>query len=133
MFDEFIYDPDGIPPAPQGSQHASQTSSQPKVNTAFEIPLNTLVECLNVFGTAGPSNHNSANTQPKVRRWRKIGEGPDNEQNAEGPDRRRRQDSTADSDAPANNSRIDQYFGKDKEAGLRLSYAGTGYPFTFTM
>jgi cell cycle checkpoint protein len=46
---------------------------------------------------------------------------------------RQRHGSTAQSDAAGNNTRIDDYFGKDKGAGMRISYAGTGYPFTFVM
>ena len=34
--------------------------------------------------------------------------------------------------APAN-GRIDQYFGGEKGAGLRLSYAGAGHPLTLLM
>ncbi|KAF8916036.1 repair protein Rad1/Rec1/Rad17-domain-containing protein [Mucidula mucida] len=44
-------------------------------SAAFEIPLNTLIECLNIFGTAGGSSYtgSSSGGGGKVTRWRRVG------------------------------------------------------------
>jgi len=105
-------------------------------NSAFEIPLTTLIECLNIFGTAGPSTGNVTSSsdgprgsggggrgggpgQGQGRGWRKAGD--DDASDEEGGDRRR--------------GPIEAYFGggSEKRTGMRLSYPGSGYPLSMIM
>ena len=121
IFDEFTYSPENAPPVPKPSQHISQNSEDGTDNTAFEIPLSTVMECLNIFGTAGASNSNS-NSQNKVRRWRKIGEASDDEHgNTNRGSGRQRAARNSHPEEKEKESTIDQYFGKDKGAGMRIS------------
>jgi hypothetical protein len=107
MFEEYAYHPE--PQASQATQQPTQSQNAAET-TAFEIPLNTLIECLNIFGTAG-----SAGTT-KTKKWRKGGEDdlPDvGDEDRTGP--------------------IDRFFGSEKGTALRMSYAGSGYPLTLFM
>lgn len=114
-------------------------------NPAFEIPLNTLIDCLNIFGTAGPATGNIAATSSglgasgrgrgggkdrgggangdRPRGWRRDGEDSDNNNEGEGND--------------GNERGLDAYFGSasDKKGttSMRLSYMGDGYPLTLIM
>ncbi|KAL4255741.1 rad1 family protein [Pleurotus pulmonarius] len=108
IFDEYVYHSEAAP---------SQQSQDDGVdNVAFEIPLNTLIECLNIFGTAG--THPSSTTSG-AKRWKKQGEdkGSDEEE-GEGANNKRRG--------------IAQYFGAgpEKSTGMRLTYEGAGFPLT---
>lgn len=82
----------------------------------FEVPLNTLIDCLNIFGTAGPS----ATTSTKLRKWRGDGADADTED-----------------DAPAGRRAADRLqnllSGGEKGTGMRMSYAGPGYPLMLVM
>lgn len=88
------------------------------MNAAFDINLQVLLECLNILGTAG-STGTSLKPNEQAHRFHKIGEGE------AGPSRRGTGAGTA--------GRIDQYFGAGKGTGMRLSYAGAGYPLTLIM
>lgn len=123
-FNEFVYSPPADSIAP--SQQAEDLVHEPRsgANTAFEIPLSALVECLNVFGTA-----TAKDTDKKTRRWRHIGSGSDEEQQNQGDGGARQRQR----DAPAGNDRIDRWFGNEKGTAMRVSYAGAGHPLTFTM
>lgn len=99
-------------------------------NAAFEIPLNTLIECLNIFGTAGPSTGNlgaasesagGGRGKGRVRgggnAWQRA-PNDDNESGEEGQGRRG----------------LETFFGgAEKKTGMRLSYPGGGYPLTLIM
>lgn len=103
MFEEYAYYPEV--PEPQ-SQPASQTIN----NAAFEIHLNTLIECLNIFGTP------SVSTTSKTKKWKQRAEdgGIDHDNDRTGP--------------------LDKYFSSpDKGTAMRMSYEGTGYPLTLHM
>jgi cell cycle checkpoint protein len=94
MFEEYTYHPkiSGLQ-----SQPASQT------NDAFEIPLNTLIECLNLFGTS------SLSTTFKAKKWKQNAEdgGMDYDNDRTGP--------------------LDRYFPSfDKGTAMRMSYEGDG-------
>ncbi|KAF9501163.1 Rad1-domain-containing protein [Pleurotus eryngii] len=110
IFDEYAYHSEAAP---------SQQSQDDGVdNMAFEIPLNTLIECLNIFGTAGA--HPSSTTLGG-KRWKKQEEdkGSDEEEGeGEGANNKRRG--------------IAQYFGAgpEKSTGMRLTYEGAGFPLT---
>lgn len=103
MFEEYSYHP-------EVSELQSQAASQTINNAAFEIPLNTLIECLSIFGTA------SASTASKPKKWRQDAEdgGVDQDNNRAGP--------------------LDRYFrSSDKGTAMRMSYEGTGFPLTLHM
>lgn len=114
-FDEWSYNIDGLHAAP------SQLSA-PDVDhesTTLEIPLNTLIECLNIFGTANISS-SSSNTSSKHKKWRRADDGSDDERGEEG--------------RPPNANRLDRYFGSsEKRTSMRLSYAGPGHPLTLLL
>lgn len=125
LFDEYLYNPEAPPDASQ--EQSSQTQSQPQQDsepTAFEVPLATLIECMSLFGTAVGSSSSSA----KQRVWH-TGHSDEEDNQDEGPAERA---NARQNRAPAN-GRIDQYFGGEKGAGLRLSYAGAGHPLTLLM
>lgn len=142
VFDEYTYHAEPPPRAarPQKSKprqadpNASGTESDSEAeeldNAAFEIPLNTLIECLNIFGTAGPMNAMAAisgssggggapsNTK-QSKKWRRVGDGD------------------SDGEGRAGGGRgLEAYFGPsagEKRTGMRLSYPGAGYPLTLIM
>ena len=116
-------------PSPPSSPTDSDQEDPPHEdeNAAFEIPLNTLIECLNIFGTAGPlSNPNGANNHPgggKPRKWRRADDDGSEEERERGRDDRR--------------GALDNYFSsggkEEKRTGMRMSFAGAGYPLTLLM
>ena len=95
VFEEYAYHPE-----------ASQTIN----NAAFEIHPNTLIECLNIFGTSAIS------TSSKTKKWKQNAEdgGMDYGSDRTGP--------------------LDKYFpSSDKGTAMRMSYGGAGYPLTLHM
>lgn len=121
-FDEWNYSAEISGPA---SSQLSDPHVDPSTIT-FEIPLNTLIECLNIYGTAGMS---AAGSNSSHRKWRREGDRSDDERYGERRDGR--QQARGAGNVPASN-RIDQYFGggSDKGTRARLSYAGSGHPLT---
>lgn len=95
-------------------------------NMAFEIPLNTVIDCLNIFGSAGISSSGGGS----YKKWKATeGEAEDEEGTGDQDrDRRRRNDAR-----PARG--IESYFGggSEKRTSMRLSYAGPGYPLTLIL
>ncbi|KAF8191492.1 Rad1/Rec1/Rad17 [Mycena galopus ATCC 62051] len=119
VFDEYTYNSET--PAAD-----SQTSDPEEDNSAFEIPLNTLIECLNIFGTAGSSGAATGGGTGKYTKWKRAGDGSDHE--GDDDDGRGRRSSNG-----AGGTRtIDNYFGStsDKGTGMRMSYTGSGFPLT---
>ncbi|KAJ7677254.1 Rad1/Rec1/Rad17 [Mycena rosella] len=104
----------------------SQNSDPDEDNAAFEIPLNTLIECLNIFGTAGysASASGAGGTTGKYKKWKRAGEDSDQEGDEDDARGRRQSNGTA--------RGIDSYFGSaaEKGTGMRMTYAGSGYPLT---
>lgn len=103
MFEEYAYHPEVLG---THSQPASQTIN----NAAFEVPLNTLIECLNIFGAP------SALTTLKTKQWKQSSEdgGMDHDNDRTGP--------------------LDRYFpSSNTGTAMRMSYEGTGYPLTLHM
>ena len=146
VFDEYTYHAEPPPRAPakpqkhkprQADPNASGTESDSEDgenneeldNAAFEIPLNTLIECLNIFGTAGAMNAMAASSgssggggappnSKQAKKWRRVGDGD------------------SDGEGRAGGRGIDAYFGPnagEKRTGMRLSYPGVGYPLTLIM
>ncbi|RDB24017.1 Cell cycle checkpoint protein RAD1 [Hypsizygus marmoreus] len=116
VFDEYCYRSENPPVV------ASQDSQDSEIvdNTAFEVPLNTLIECLNIFGTAGSTSANV--TTSKFKKWKKAGDDSDN-------------DDDGGRGRSAGGRGIDSYFGggSEKRTGMRLTYAGAGYPLTLLL
>ena len=108
IFDEYTYQPAPLSPSP------TQDSEQPN-NVTFEIQINTLIECLNIFGSGGIS-HPISGTRHK--KWRKDDGG-----NSDGED----------DHGNRNAGPIDKYFGvggPEKRTSMRMSYVGIGHPLT---
>ncbi|KAJ7684525.1 Rad1/Rec1/Rad17 [Mycena polygramma] len=123
IFDEYTYNSES-PAAPQDSQTSEPEEED---NSAFEIPLNTLIECLNIFGTAGSSGSaaGTSGTTGKYKKWKRAGD--DSDQEGDDDDGHRRRSSNG-----AGGKSIDHYFGaaSDKGTGMRMTYAGSGFPLT---
>ena len=121
-FDEWNYAVDA--PQPILSQLSGADADPSSVS--FDIPLNTLIECLNIYGSPSMSAAGSGSSH---RKWRREGDRSDDERYEERRDGRQQARGT--NDTPAN-SRIDQYFGggSDKRTRMRLSYGGIGHPLT---
>ena len=149
VFDEYTYHAEPPPPGaakpqkPKPSQtdpNASGTESDSENgedkeqseeldNAAFEIPLNTLIECLNIFGTASAVNAMAAisgssggggapSNSKQSKKWRRVGDGD------------------SDGEGRAGGRGLEAYFGPsagEKRTGMRLSYPGAGYPLTLIM
>ncbi|OCH89081.1 Rad1-domain-containing protein [Obba rivulosa] len=111
MFDEYVYQPEVLASQELGSQPAEPA------NTAFEVRLATLLDCLNIFGTAGRADSVAPKHQKILRR----------EDEEREDDARARRKSAG---GAAGSARIDQFFGAEKGTALRLSYAGPGHPLT---
>ncbi|KAG6850414.1 hypothetical protein H0H93_013639 [Arthromyces matolae] len=113
IFDEYTYHPDVV--------HSSQESDDNEVNVGFEVPLNTLIECLNIFGTAGTAPTNSGT---KYKKWKKAGDNSDHEDEDDRGGRGRNA-----------NRGLDAYFSKssEKRTGMRLTYPGPGDPLTLIL
>lgn len=135
IFDEYTYTPPSSSSSKRSRNRRSQSNSPPPSsqtdnsddnpeeheNVVFEIPLTTLIECLNIFGTAGPISQSSVNNGKKERKWRRA---DDDDEGGFGEER------------DARRGPIDNYFsgGKDeKRTGMRMSFAGPGYPLTLLM
>jgi cell cycle checkpoint protein len=110
IFDEYAYHAEDPPTL------SSQDSDAAADNTAFEVPLNTLIECLNIFGTAGTAS-TSATTSGKYKKWKKPGD--DSDRDDEGNRR-------ADADTYVGG-------GPEKRTRMRMTYAGSGYPLTLLL
>ena len=88
---------------------------------ALEFPLDTLIECLNIFGSAtGPGGQT---TQKK--KWAKPGDESDDDTNEQNDRTGRTRE----------NGKLDQFFPNrsGKSTGMKLSYAGEGYPLTLLL
>ncbi|KAL5529131.1 hypothetical protein ACEPAG_5105 [Sanghuangporus baumii] len=113
LFEEYIYSPE------DSDANGEEDEEEEGPWTSFSIQLNILLECLNIFGTASGSAaaFQSGPRQP----WNRT-EDSDNEQ---GDANNRR----------GANGRIDSFFSRAgaKGTGMRLSYAGPGYPLVLLL
>ncbi|KAI0084004.1 Rad1-domain-containing protein [Irpex rosettiformis] len=127
IFDEYTYNPPSQQQLPSQSQSADSERENEELNAAFDINLSVLLECLNILGTAGPTTTN-LKTNDKAHRFHGLGQGDGGNDNEPGPSKR---NGRKDDKDVAGNARLDQYFGGGgKKTGMRLSYAGAGYPLT---
>ncbi|KAK0458505.1 Rad1/Rec1/Rad17 [Desarmillaria tabescens] len=79
-------------------------------NNAFEVPLNTLIECPTIFGTAGGTNYNTAGGGRHTR-CKKVGDNDDG-------------DDGDNNDNDGGRGRIQQFFGGGSEKRTGMSYTG---------
>ncbi|PPQ99931.1 hypothetical protein CVT24_009566, partial [Panaeolus cyanescens] len=95
----------------QADEQDDDYDPEEPTNAAFEIPLNVLIECLNIYGTAGLLTVGSG--KPK-------GEGKT----------KRDRDNDAEADDGGRRGGLDAYLGNTggPKTSMRLSYIGTGYP-----
>lgn len=106
MFEEYTYHPEASQLQSRSLSDSQQSTTN---NAAFEIPLNTLIECLNIFGAP------SVSTTSKTKKWKQNAEdGMNHDNDQTGP--------------------LDRYFpSSGKGTAMRMSYDGTGYPLTLHM
>ena len=95
----------------QDETMASEEEEDPDqdfANAALEIPLNTVIECLNIFGSAGSLGSSEPST--KGKKWKKG----DDDSDREGED--------------MNSRGLGNYIGggSEKRTGMRLTYSGPG-------
>jgi len=122
MFDEFKWI---SPPEDEEEQEESTSQETPDPNS-FQIDLETLLECLNIFGSGSSTISQSDNR--KKSKWKGGTHGSDSDD--EGGRRRNKKNGIA-----KGNATIDQYFftGGGKKTGMRLSYAGPGHPLVLIL
>ncbi|KAI5124511.1 hypothetical protein M0805_003035 [Coniferiporia weirii] len=116
LFDEFVYTPDETLQE-DGEEHS----------TVLSFQLNTLLECLNIFGTASGSGGGSQAGHRQV--WRRSEESDnEDESKAQRNGQRKRSQNNG-------NSRIDSFFYRadGKGTSMRLSYAGEGHPLAMLL
>ncbi|KAJ7591354.1 Rad1/Rec1/Rad17 [Mycena floridula] len=119
IFDEYEYHPE-LPQEAHASQKSQELENEDEGNNAaFEIPLNTFIECLNIFGTAGGGSAPNA-SEGKFKRWKDSDEKSDDDSDGGGKGKK------------VAKRGIDQFFGgkSEQRTGMRMSYAGAGYPLT---
>jgi cell cycle checkpoint protein len=99
--------------------------------TAFQINLNVLVDCLNIFGTAGPVTAPSATTHKKWTKPVQGGGGAEDNQNSDGGEGPPRRGSVNGGGRSGQRDlqpvRLGGQMG-DKKTSVRLTYSGDGYP-----
>lgn len=117
MFDEYKYNP-----LIQEDQPSQDSENDTDPSTMFEISLDTLLECLNIFGTGFSAISQFALENRKKKSWKR-------ESDDSGEDRPRRKK------GPKGNATLDQYFSSvgGKKTGMRLSYRGAGYPLVLIL
>ncbi|KAF8522074.1 Rad1/Rec1/Rad17 [Hysterangium stoloniferum] len=126
MFDEFKYkrhttdvsqeqDPD--------QERDQDSDNESDAEATFDIPINTLLECLNIFGTG----FSVAVTDNKKRRKWKQGSDESDEETGLGRNKK--------TVPPKNNATIEQFFFSSggKKTGMRMSYAGVGHPLVLIL
>ncbi|CAE6427393.1 unnamed protein product [Rhizoctonia solani] len=112
LFSSYVFNPPQIP----GDVSASQGSDSQPPAAVFEVQLDVLLECLNIFGTAGGNllAKGGAGVEQKPR-----GKAQGKAKGKEWAD--------------LNANRLDNYFTSSKATALRMSYQGEGYPLTLLL
>jgi len=82
-------------------------------NAALEIPLNTVIECLNIFGSAGSLGSSEPST--KGKKWKKGDDDSDREGGG-----------GEDMNARGLGNYLGIGGGSEKRTGMRLTYSGPG-------
>jgi cell cycle checkpoint protein len=122
LFDEYKYKPD-----PHEAQSSQDADPEGEVITTFTIPLDTLLECLNIFGTGSSSLSQASLESRKRKKWKKDSDESDEDKGRRGKGRK--------GGPPKGNATIDQYFwsNSEKKTGMRMSYSGSGHPLTLIL
>jgi cell cycle checkpoint protein len=127
IFDDYAY----TPPSQDEDDVPEGSTPPPRPSTIFELPLNVLVDCLNIFGTASVAATSSASLK------RSRGELADVDGGGSGGGRGRGRGGRGDrqESGDENQSRLQQFFGGGEKGttGLRMRFAGAGYPLTLSM
>ncbi|KAK6903248.1 hypothetical protein L486_06710 [Kwoniella mangroviensis CBS 10435] len=90
------------------SLFTSFTYNQPSIPATFEFNLDSLLQCLNIFGNAGPTSSNTATSAVKSkRRWAGEGEVGVDEDNEE--------------------YQVSGRKGKERKTGMRMEWTGQGH------
>ncbi|KAF8626289.1 hypothetical protein AX15_004960 [Amanita polypyramis BW_CC] len=116
LFDEYAFLQTGDKETMDDSQ-----ADEPD-NAAFEIPLNIVIDCLNIFGSAGISSAAGGS----YKKWKTTdGESGNDEEGLDDNDKNKQK---RNSTHPGRG--IESYFGgsSEKRTSMRLSYAGPGHP-----
>ncbi|KAF5360515.1 hypothetical protein D9756_004883 [Leucocoprinus leucothites] len=108
IFDEFIYNPE----TPTDDDFMRTTQDQEIESSSFEMPLNTVLDCLNIFGTAA----SSTGTGVGKKGWKKQNQDSDRE--------------SGDEEAGGNRVEPLNPNASEKHTGMRLTYMSPGYPLT---
>ena len=127
VFDEYQYHSESLE-----EEEATQDEEQEVYNSAFEIQLNTLIECLNIFGTASGSSGNSKNVQIKQANGEQGSSDDENRNDGDhgdGEERRRNKRGPQ-----TGNTSLDLFFNSSgRKTSMRMSYLGSGFPLTLLM
>lgn len=121
LFDEYTYNPE---PQEEPSSQDSDADGEPI--TTFTISLDTLLECLNIFGTGSSSLSQASMEGRKKKKWKQ-----DSDDSDEGKGGRRQ----GRNGGQRANATIDQFFwsNNEKKTGMRMSYVRSGHPLTLIL
>ncbi|KII89284.1 hypothetical protein PLICRDRAFT_139696 [Plicaturopsis crispa FD-325 SS-3] len=125
VFDEYTFNAGSLPRTHANDDEREEVEGEEEAEgTSFEIPLSTLIECLNIYGTASSTLSSTLSSSAKHKKWRREHDDSGDEGGGGGRGGRG----------------IEQYFtagggggGGEKRTGMRLSFAGPGYPLTLLM
>lgn len=130
IFDEYHYNPENSEndqPESQ-TQHGAWQESDKEEPTLFYIHLNTVLECLNIFGS-GTSTllYGNGNNDKRRKRW--AGQSDDSDED-QGQNERRKKNVL-----PKGNTTLDRFFPSSdgKKTGMRMTYAGQGHPLVLIL
>lgn len=125
LFDEYTYRPD---PQDASSSQGEEADEEPM--TTFTISLDTLLECLNIFGTGSSFLSQASMENQKRKKWKHDSDDSDDGRGNHGKGRGRRGGGP-----PKGNTTIDQFFwsSNEKKTGMRMTYAGSGHPLTLIL
>ncbi|KIK54531.1 hypothetical protein GYMLUDRAFT_249463 [Collybiopsis luxurians FD-317 M1] len=126
VFDEFTYHPEVT--EGQSSQQPTIQEEETDYCSAFEISLNTFMECMNIYGTASGSSSKSGKLKP-FKNYGDESNGPESDDDqAEGAQDR------GDKRSKPGGGRSEHFFGgSERGTGMRLTYIGPGFPLTVTL
>ncbi|KAG7086489.1 hypothetical protein E1B28_002438 [Marasmius oreades] len=131
VFDEYEYHSESL--KTRSLQHPQSQQDEEDIdieNTAFEIQLNTLIECLNIFGTAGGTGSSGSGKRVQLKQddeeESSDNQGDNNERNGF-----RRQSNGRKKTGQGGNTSLDLFFNRsDRRTSMRMTYLGEGSPLT---
>ncbi|KAF9265823.1 Rad1-domain-containing protein [Marasmius fiardii PR-910] len=129
VFDEYEYHAESLQTR-STQEPAMQQDEEGVANSAFEIQLNTLIECLNIFGTAGGTGvAGGKHVQLKQDDEDKSSDdGGDNNDANSGSGRRGKRGKKS---GQRGNTSLDLFFNRsERRTSMRMTYLGDGFPLT---